>query len=124
VSGHRGPLRAGPAAGDGRALAADDRSLRRELRDRDRLYAAAWDAGVAGAAWEPVLWPGDDPAVRDAYDAGVSERRRRRREGAGVVVAAVLRWAARHAAPRTARRFRRAGRRWRRVRRVVEAVRS
>jgi hypothetical protein len=124
VSGHRGSQRAGAALGDGQALGADDRALTRQLRARDRLYAQAWDAGVAGAGWEPGLWPDDDPAIRDAFDAGVSERRRRRRGAAWAAVAAVLRWAGRHAAPRTARRLRRAGRRWRRVRRMAGAVRS
>lgn len=107
----------GDALDDGRPTAADDRAWRAAVRRQDRLYAQAYDAGVAGAAWEPDAWP-DDPMVWEAYDTGVVERRRRRRDRRWALAVAALRWTGRHLAPRTARRVRRAGRRWRRLRRT------
>jgi hypothetical protein len=112
------------AHAEGEALVSDARELRRQLRARDRVYAAAYDEGVRGARFDPEVWP-DDPAVLDAYTAGVDERRTRRRQTRRTAAWAALRWCGRHLAPRTARRMRRMRRRGRRVHRALSgAVRA
>jgi len=108
--------------GDGRPLASDDRELRRAARARERVYRNAYAEGYAGAPWDAEAWPeGDD--VRDAYDAGVSDRRRDRRANRRAAMVGGLAWLARHLAPRSTRRVRRLHRRVRRARAALEGHR-
>jgi hypothetical protein len=105
------------SADDGRPLASDDRELRRQLRAQDRVLQAAYDEGVRGVRQlDEGTWPAELlDQVHDAHAAGVDENSRSRREARRARVRSALCWAGRHAAPRTARRLRRARRKIARV---------
>jgi hypothetical protein len=90
-------------------LTSEDRSRRRHLKARERFYRKAYQVGVEGYRWQPELWgwpPGDD--IYQAYLSGVDERRARRRDRMVDQLAQI----GRGLAPKTARRIRRARRRW------------
>ncbi len=78
-AGARARSRAGAAGDVGAPTAADNRALRAELGAADVAYQNAYEAGVAGEPFDPQLL-GDDKPTRDAYAAGVADRRRESRE--------------------------------------------
>jgi len=108
--------------GDGQARRSDDRQLKHELRATERIERQAYETGLAGVAYDAAMWPtGAD--TRTAYDAGCDDRKRARRARRRALVLGAAGWGGRHLAPRTARRLRRAGRRWHRVRATIRGSR-